>query len=106
GGLRPCSCSDRLMRMVRIASGVAFIALFEPGDRFSGRNDWLVGVIRIGGAGKLVATNYTKQNQKEWNMYFCHYDLSFLFVKNDWMVLEMCSNEKQDQLLLSIASKK
>jgi len=92
------------MWMLRIASGVALIALFEPGDRFSGRNDWLVGVIRIGGADKLVATNYTKKNQKEWNMYFCHYDLSFLFVKNDWMVLENGSNEKQDQLLLPIAS--
>src|SRR5437762_3217070 len=56
-GCQPCSFVDRLMWMLRIASGVALIALFEPGDRFSGRNDWLVGVIRIGGADKLVATN-------------------------------------------------
>jgi hypothetical protein len=45
------------MWMLRIASGVAFIALFEPGDRFSRRNDWLVGVIRIGGANKVVVPN-------------------------------------------------
>jgi len=38
------------MWMLRFAFGVTSIALFEPGDRFSGRNDWLVGVIRIGGA--------------------------------------------------------
>src|SRR5436190_9756686 len=56
-GCQPCSFVDRLMWMLRIPSGVAFIALFEPGDRFSGRNDWLVSVIRIGGADKLVATN-------------------------------------------------
>src|SRR5438477_10218570 len=54
---RPCSFVDRLMWMLRFAFGVTCIALFEPGDRFSGRNDWLVGVIRIGGADKLVVTS-------------------------------------------------
>src|SRR5205814_7274492 len=82
-GCQPCSFVDRLMWMLRIASGVALIALFEPGDRFSGRNDWLVGVIRIGGADKLVATNYTKQNQKQRDARLCHNVLSFPFVKNE-----------------------
>ena len=68
------------MWMLRIASGVAFITLFEPGDRFSGRYDRLVGVSRIAGAGKLIVTNYTKQNQEERNVCLCHYVLSFLFV--------------------------
>src|SRR5204863_8336655 len=56
-GCQPCSFVDRLMWMLRFAFGVTSIALFEPGDRFSGRNDWLVGVIRIGGADKLVVTS-------------------------------------------------
>ncbi|PYL40076.1 MAG: hypothetical protein DMF34_02380 [Verrucomicrobia bacterium] len=68
------------MWMLRIASRVAFIALFEPGDRFSGRYDRLVGVSQIAGAGKLVVANYTKQGQEEWKVCLCHDLLSFLFV--------------------------
>ena len=52
-GCQPCSFLDRLMWMLWIASGVAFIAFFEPGDRFRGSDDRLVGVSRIGGAGNL-----------------------------------------------------
>src|SRR5207245_7679435 len=44
--------------------------------------------------------NYTKQNQKEWNMYFCHYDLSFLFVKNEGM--EPCRMDRNSGRLVFI----
>src|SRR5207248_4844892 len=92
-----CSFRDRLMWMLRIASRVAFIALFEPGHRFSGRYDRLVSVSRIAGVGKLVVANYTKQGQEEWKVCLCHDVLSFLFVfkmigwSGKWL------NEKQAQ---------
>jgi hypothetical protein len=43
--------------MLRITSGVAFIAFFEPGDCFRGGDDRLVGVSWVAGTGKLVVTN-------------------------------------------------
>src|SRR5436190_11016703 len=80
-GCQPCSFVDRLMWMLRFAFGVTFIALFEPGDRFSWRNDWLVGVIRIGGADKLVVTSETNQNQKQRDARLCHNVLSSCSLK-------------------------
>src|SRR5438105_13679203 len=80
-GCQPWSFVDRLMWMLRIASGVALIALVERGDRFSGRNDSLVGVIRIGVAEKLVATTDHQKNQKERNVQLRDYDHSWLWTR-------------------------
>jgi hypothetical protein len=71
--------------MLLIAARVASIALFQPQDCLSGRHDRLVGMGRIGGAGKLAAAKYTSREYEECKVCLCHNVLSFMWVWIDWM---------------------
>jgi hypothetical protein len=73
------------MWVLEITGGVASIALFQSGHRFGGRYDRLVGVGRIGGAGKLVAGKYTSRKNDECKVCLCHNVLSFMWAWIDWM---------------------
>ncbi len=74
------------MWVLEITGSVASIALFQSGHRFSGRYDWLVGVGRIDGTGKLLAAKYTSRENEECKICLCHNISSFTYVWNDWMV--------------------
>jgi hypothetical protein len=72
--------------MLLIAARVASIALFQPRDCLSGRHDRLVGMGRIGGAGKLLAAKYTSRENEESKVCLYHNIFSFTYVWNDWIV--------------------
>src|SRR5437762_14360000 len=63
----------RLAWMLWIAVRVASIALFQPRDCVSRRHGRrLVGMGRIGGAGKLLAAKYTSRENEEGKVCLCH----------------------------------
>ena len=64
---------------VLLTARVASIAFFEPGHRFGWRHDRLVGVGRIGGAGKLVAAKYACRENEE-KVCLCHNIFCFTYV--------------------------
>src|SRR6266511_1344376 len=51
-----CSFFVRFVRVLRISGGESAIACFQPRDRLSRRNNWLIWMGRISGLGKLVCT--------------------------------------------------
>jgi hypothetical protein len=68
------------MWVLEITGGVASIALFQSGHRFGGRYDRLVGVGRIGGAGKLVAIKYACREDEECKVCLYHNIFCFIYV--------------------------
>jgi hypothetical protein len=72
--------------MLRIAVHVASIAVFQPRDCFGGRHDRLVGMGRIGSAGKLLAAKHTSHENDECKVFLCHNIFSFTCVSISFFV--------------------
>src|SRR6266705_861321 len=85
-GCQLCSFLTRLMWMLLIAACVASIALFQSGHRFGGRYDRLVGMGRIGGAGKLLAAKKTSRENEECKVCLCHNIFSFTCVSISFFI--------------------
>jgi hypothetical protein len=72
------------VRVLRISGGESAIAFFQPRDRLSGRNNWLIGMSRISRSGKLVHPNQTNEDDAGREMCFFHtaiYEGTELFVQ-------------------------
>jgi hypothetical protein len=71
---------------VLLTARVASIAFFQPGYRFGGRYDRLVGVGRIGGAGKLIAAKYACREDKECKVCLYHNIFCFSYVYLSFLI--------------------
>src|SRR5882724_661312 len=62
-GRHVLSFINRLVRMLRISGGESAIAFFQPRDRLTRRNNWLIGMSRISSSGQLASANQTDRDQ-------------------------------------------
>src|SRR5262249_52782331 len=54
-GRHVLSFINRFVRMLRISGGESVIAFFQPRDRLSRGNNWLIGISRVSRSGKLIS---------------------------------------------------
>src|SRR5215470_3348753 len=71
-GRHVLSFINRVMRMLRISSGESTIAFFQPRDRLSRGNDWLIRMSRIGGSSELACAKQTDCDQARREVYPSH----------------------------------
>src|SRR4029453_1298008 len=62
-GRHVLSFINRLVRVLRISGGEPPVAFFQPRDRLSRGNNWLVGMSGICSAARLVADKQTEHNE-------------------------------------------
>ena len=60
------------MVVLRISGGESAIAFFQPRERFSRRNDWLIGMSRISSFGELIRYKQGRDDQGGYEPCFCH----------------------------------
>jgi len=72
--------------MLLIAARVASIALFQPRYCLSRRQDRLVGMGRIRGAGMVAAAQYTSRENEEGKVCLCHNISSFACVSISFFI--------------------